>query len=286
MTGVPQFLIIGAMKSGTTTLYDDLRTSGEFALSDIKEPNILATSRDAAEAIARYQRHFRGLPGRIRGEASTLYTQFPDCSNIAERAREVCGPDLRLVMVMRDPVDRILSHLRHNHAAGRIAGLDPEYLIREVPDYLIVSDYAARLRPWVDTFGRERLLCLSFRDLIRQRRETVCAVAKFLGADPALIGSRSEVSNSSTNLRSIASGPIARVTGSDFYRYTLRPLLPARLRERLKRIAAHRARPAEIDLSPETFDWLRERFASVEDEVEAVTGQRVAILHWDEAEIG
>jgi len=274
---VPHFLIIGAMKSGTTTLHDDLRSSDEFALSDIKEPAILATSSDEAEAERRYTRHFARLRGDIRGEASTVYTQQPRHPDVALRARAVCGPELRLVMIMRDPVERILSHLRHDLAAGRFRPGEEARVVEELPDYIAASDYPARLRPWVAAFGAERLLCVPFDALRRDRVAAVRGVVRFLGGDPARVRPGNEVSNPSGGQRGIAPGPVARLVRSDLYRYSLRHLLPAPVRETVRRFVAGSPVAADVCLPPDLLARLRERFAGIEGELAALTGQRVRL---------
>jgi len=278
MTPVPDFLILGAMKSGTTTLYDDLRSSDEFALSDIKEPGILATSRDDAEAARRYARHFSGVQGRLHGEASTIYTQQPKHPDVAARARAVCGKDLRLVMILRDPVERILSHLRHDLAAGRISGAAADALVSEDNHYVAVSDYPNRLRPWVDNFGQESLLCVSFEDLCARRDVTVARVVTFLGGDPGRVRVRGGISNASNEVRALREGPVARLTQSDLYRYGVRAVVPRRLRAAVKSALSRGSEGIEVSLPQDTIARLRDRFAGIEDDVAEITGQRVAIL--------
>ena len=95
-TRLPDFLIIGAQKSGTTTLYADLAVQPTICMSSIKEPSVLIKIPDPDKATAYYGRLFEAEPSHRRfGEASTLYSQLPEHREVAERARRLLGPALR-----------------------------------------------------------------------------------------------------------------------------------------------------------------------------------------------
>ena len=74
---LPQFLLIGAMKAGTTTLYSDLNKHPDIEIPDPKESWILTNSSSEAEALSRYRRYYSNVPrGKVIGDATTclLYT--------------------------------------------------------------------------------------------------------------------------------------------------------------------------------------------------------------------
>src|SRR5690606_18597197 len=113
---LPDFLIIGAQKAGTTTLFRDLETHPQIAFSYHKEPHSLCYDQVLTpRGQRRYSDYFVHIkPGQICGEASTGYTRFPQFQGVAERALRVLGPDLRLIYIVRNPVDRVVSHHHHS----------------------------------------------------------------------------------------------------------------------------------------------------------------------------
>ena len=116
---LPGFLVVGAMKAGTTSLYRDLPTNPSVFMPIDKEPNnLLSDDVRTPQGLDDYARHFqRAGADQLCGEASTAYTMLPRHTGVPERALEVLGPDCRIIYLVREPVARIVSH--HQHALVR-----------------------------------------------------------------------------------------------------------------------------------------------------------------------
>jgi len=118
---LPHFLIIGAMKSGTTTLYRDMLTHRRVFFSADKEPmNLVNDDVLTAEGRHAYESLFAGA-GRdsVCGEASTAYTKLPVYPGVPRRALQLLGPELRLIYIMRHPIERLISHHHHQCVVGQ-----------------------------------------------------------------------------------------------------------------------------------------------------------------------
>lgn len=249
---LPDFLLIGAMRSGTTTLYD-LVCGHPRVLPAIKK-EIHFFDLYFGRGLPWYRAHFprtsrlRTLDGRT-GEASPYYLAHP---RAPERAAAAV-PDAKLLVVLRDPVERAYSHYWHAvrlgiedlpfeealaAEAGRLAGevermrADPAYYSRAHHHlgYLDRSQYVDQVAAWLDHFPRARLLVLSQRDLRTEPGRQLARVFDFLGLPPAAVGS-----------------------GRHMNRATYPPLDPA-LRSRL----ADHFRPYNerlFSLLGERFDW-------------------------------
>ena len=91
---IPDFLIVGAMKAGTTTLYRDLSGHPGIYLPEEKEPETLVRFGNDEAAILRDYKSLLGRSpkGALTGEASTVYTKRPLHEGVAERAWRICGP--------------------------------------------------------------------------------------------------------------------------------------------------------------------------------------------------
>jgi sulfotransferase family protein len=121
----------------------------------------------------------------VRGEASTSYTKFPRYQGVSARMAKVV-PDVRLIYVLRDPVERMRSHYQHRVAVGAETRA-PEVALLEDPIYLDYSKYARQLDQYLEYFDREQLLVVTSEELRDDRHETVRRVFDFVGVDPNFV---------------------------------------------------------------------------------------------------
>jgi hypothetical protein len=208
---LPGFLIIGAQKAGTTALYSYLREHPAIAGPPWKEVSFF--DRHFWRGDAWYRGHFpnrlylRRMRTRtgvepIVGEASPSYVFHP----LAPQRVAALVPDVRLIVLVRNPIDRALSHYHHEVALGREAlrfeealeqeetrlegeparMLDPRYFSHAWWNFTYLSRgrYAEQLERWLEIFPRERLLVVPSEDLLDRPDETYGHVLEFLGAPP------------------------------------------------------------------------------------------------------
>ena len=181
---LPDFLLIGAMKCGTTSLYHYLRDHPQIFMPTIKAPEFFAEESNWGRGIAWYRRQFEGVgPGVIAiGEASNVYTKYPRYRGVPERIAEII-PHARLIYVVRDPIDRIRSHYQTRVTEGTERAPIGR-AVRENPIYLDYSRYAMQLDRYLAQFPREQLHVIRAEDLRGDRRATVQGVYAFLGVNP------------------------------------------------------------------------------------------------------
>jgi len=162
---LPDFVIIGAMKSATSTLYHWLAVQPEVFMASPKETNFFA--RDWGRGVDWYREFFAAAePGQLLGEASVMYTSPEHADAAAERMKDVV-PDVRLIYVIRDPVERIRSHYRHEVQRHRETRPLLEAIGEPGNDYLGNSMYFERLAPYAQRFDAEHLLVIRFEDVVR-----------------------------------------------------------------------------------------------------------------------
>jgi len=198
------FFVVGAAKSGTTAFYHGLRRHPDVFLPAVKEPHVYAYLADpsvarhlfADEAAAR--RRYQELYQEVRdekavGDASTTNLVVHGAAEVI--ASEV--PAARIVAVLRHPVDRAYSHWRHFRAAGGEDIADfAEALRQEEPraaagvpvtyQYLGWGRYCGQLRPYFESFGRERVLVHLYDDWCSDAEAVLRATFGFLGVDDSL----------------------------------------------------------------------------------------------------
>ncbi len=249
---LPDFLIIGAMKAGTTTLYVDLLENPAVYMPTVKEPgNLLTDDVCTARGSRAYARLFKSAgPRQICGEASTGYSKLPDQPGVPVRARRVLGEGLKVIYLVREPVSRIMSQHHHERFGGRIScGIDEA--VRRYPRFIEYSRYARQITPWIETLGAPQVLIVRFESYVKDRRGTVDTVSRFLGITPRADQIDTDAVHNRSSGKPVREGPFERLRTNAIYRNLLRPLLWGGVRDSFRRLllpkAPHRAESASTD---------------------------------------
>ena len=177
---LPNFIIIGAMKAGTTTLYDQLRRQPGIYLPELKEPNFFSNDDQYARGIDWYSSLFASARADdVIGEASTHYTKLPTFPSTVARMRTILE-NPRFIYVMRHPIDRLISQYIHQWSEGEFRfGL--EEAIERHPELIHYSCYSLQLAPYVRTFGVEAILPVFFERMLANPDETFSRICEFIG---------------------------------------------------------------------------------------------------------
>ncbi|EKU97439.1 sulfotransferase domain protein [Leptolyngbya sp. PCC 7375] len=204
-------LIIGAMKSGTTTLFDYLAQHPEISQSTPKEPNFFACDTNFSQGIDWYRGLWNFDPNhhKIALEASTHYTKIPGFPNAAERIESVEG-NFKFIYILRDPIERIESQYTHSLSATWKLNDDPSSQL--VNSHAInVSRYAKQIKEYYNRFPAESILLLDFNDLKQRPLQLLAEVCRFLEIDPDFQFTLKAASNKSKG--KIIDGPMWHLVG-------------------------------------------------------------------------
>jgi len=178
---LPNLIVIGAAKCGTTTLRHHLDPHPEVAMAPAGDLRFFSEARNWARGPEWYERQFPdGTP--VRGEASPSYTGHPFFSDVPERMANLI-PDARLVYIVRDPIDRIESNYWMDVHVGEKRPLAD--LVADPDDSWLVarSRYHFQLARYRDRFRDDRILVLDLDDLARDPAATMARVFAFAGVD-------------------------------------------------------------------------------------------------------
>lgn len=177
---LPDFLIIGAMKCGTSTLQAQLARQPGVFMSTPKEPNFFSDDAVHARGLDWYKGLFAAAaPGDLKGEASTHYTKLPTYPQTLARMRAVL-PAPRLVYMIRNPVDRAVSHYIHEWTEGRL-GADAAQAFRDTPEIAAYGCYGRQIAPFFQAYGAGRIHLTSLEQLQADPADTFGRIAAFLG---------------------------------------------------------------------------------------------------------
>jgi hypothetical protein len=188
---LPTFFLIGAFKSGTTSLYRYLGLHPEIHVPAKKEPGYFCREEDGPYAFNRittrheYEALFESTKP-LRGDCTPAYSQHPWRSGVPERIHELI-PDARFLYLVRDPVERVLAAVQHSYGLGSetrpvrqaLGDIDHPFQNR----YLIPSLYATQVERYREVFPAERILVVDAADLKSQRTATLQGIFRFLGVD-------------------------------------------------------------------------------------------------------
>jgi hypothetical protein len=229
----PAFLMIGSMKSGTTSVFADMTQHPGIFSPTIKEPGDLCSEAVLTDAgRASYLKLFKGAdPSQWVGEATTKYTYFPLIKGVPQRAKSILGPDLRLIFIGRDPLQRLKSHYRHEIQNATISGalvdeLDSNPILKDV------SNYDMQLAQWLEVFPKEQMLVLQMQDYIDDPAKVINRIWAFLGLAPVEMD-HGIVANVTSGKRS-PRGILRKIVRSRFYGLYFKRIAPEKLRKSLR----------------------------------------------------
>jgi hypothetical protein len=187
---LPNLIVIGAQKCGTSGLHYYLGLHPEISMSKPKELNFFIEERAWPRGIDWYRAHFDPA-ARVRGEASPNYSSYPYREGVPERMHSVV-PDAKLIYLVRDPLARIAAHWVHNYAKRREKGSLAETLAHPTTSYVARSMYAMQLERFLRFYSKERVLVFQQSDLRNDRANTLRKTFEFLGVDPEFTHPRFE----------------------------------------------------------------------------------------------
>jgi hypothetical protein len=184
---LPNFLLIGAMKAGTTSLWHYLRSHPQVFMPDVKEVMFFDPRHEWHRGVAWYEAQFQAATAEQTavGEASTSYTKFPVVRDVPARIASIL-PDVRLLYVLRHPIERMRSHYLYALSRGK-ERRPIEQAFAEDPSYLDISRYGFQLEQYAPHFSLEQFLFVDSRDLADKRVETLGTIFRFLGVDDGWI---------------------------------------------------------------------------------------------------
>lgn len=247
---LPTFLLIGAMKAGTTTLWSRLREQPGVHMSEEKELDFFVAEKQWRRGVSWYEAQFGDVPAGTHaiGEASTNYSKFPLFGGVPGRVHGVL-PDIRLVYLLRHPVERMRSHWLHARSIGWERRPFGRAISRD-PQYVDISRYAFQLEQWLPYVPREHILVETTEHLHADADAVLARVLSFVGVDaPVVTGT--DVRAHTAEERSMPRRAVARALRSIPGAGRVAQLAPEPLRRRYGEATTLQLDRAATALSPE-----------------------------------
>lgn len=254
----PNLFVIGAAKSGTTSLHHYLARHPDVFMSEPKEPGFFVDELDYYPSDEEWYLNLfeEGATARYRGESSTHYTKLPVYSGVPERIARYCN-EPRFIYLMRDPVDRAISQYWHNSRKNQ-EFRSPLKAMRVDRTYKAYGEYARQLRPYIDVFGMDRIFATTFECLIDEPDVVTTDILHWLGLDPGRIGDDFPTRNSSpdTLTQSLLNQPIGEFIYQSRAWDAISPIVPKTLKRCVKKFTDREVAPADFPMD-EVVGFLR-----------------------------
>ena len=211
--------VVGAMKSGSTTLHDYLSEHRDIFMSPVKEPGFFVPEIWGDRGADEYLALFRNVhKEKYIGESSTDYTKQPTYKNVANRIFQY-NSEAKIIYIVRNPVLRTISHYYHNKRdLERHAEIRP--IIKAIESdvtYTAYSNYAMQIKPYIVKFGFHNVMVLTLESLIAEPEKALRKIFNWLEVDLLDIPASAKRSNAAPARYQKASG----LGWLNWFRYSL-----------------------------------------------------------------
>lgn len=289
---LPNFLIIGAAKSGTTSLHEYLGQHPQIYMSPLKETNFFAFdgdrpnfggpdadafNRDCVYRMEDYARLFEGRTDEIAaGESSPRYL---GAEGAASRIRRRI-PDAKLIAILRNPADRAFSAFSMRKRDGWEPCATLDEAIADEPRrieerwgggiYERHGFYAKLLRPYFEHFGRDQIRVYLYDDLVAAPDLLLDDLFGFLGVDRRF----RPLTSQRLNVSGVIRNPVMRMiwTRTHPLQKAIRPLLPKAARERVSRFFVGLDK-VRLPFAPEQRERLMDHYRDDIRQLEVLIGR-------------
>jgi len=192
------FFIVGAPKSGTTSLYNYLDQHHSITMSSVKEPNYFSFTEIEDQKLYYKTKHISTLDkyhslfnfkngSCLFGEASVSYLYYKDIASRIKKYNE----DAKIIIILRDPVERAVSHYNMDKRLGFVK-TDLKSILDDVSlknhmlfyqQYIQLGFYYLQVKRYIDVFGKENICVMKYDDLNNDNKEFTNKILGFLDLD-------------------------------------------------------------------------------------------------------
>tara|TARA_B110000908_G_scaffold170891_1_gene231828 strand:+ start:482 stop:1369 length:888 start_codon:yes stop_codon:yes gene_type:complete len=291
---LPNLLIVGAAKSGTTSLHNYLNQHPDIFMCSPKEPHFLINKEigeqripNGVHSLEDYKSLFLGESERkYRGESSVMYLSFPEF--VISNIKQYLSDDVKIIIMLRDPVDRAYSGYQHVKRYNVMESLSFEDALKQsegryhntsnmtpASKYLELGMYYKQVKMFFEAFNNVHLII--YDDYNHSFKEEINKVFHFLDLEPIKINTQEEYMLGGWEWKSewmkslmIKNNPLKRI---------LKFLFPIKSLRKIIRKIIQKGNIKKVEkIKPETEKWLKEYYKSDVKELSLLLGRN--LNHW------
>lgn len=250
---VPDFLIIGAMKCGTTTLQEQLASQPGIFMTTPKEPNYFSDDIIFSKGSDWYSGLFeRASSGDLKGEASTHYTKQPTYPDTLRRLQTAVSAP-KLIYMIRNPMDRVISHYLHGWSQAEIS-MPFDQALSELPELVEYGRFGMQIAPFLETFGAEAIHLTSLEQFKTDPQKVLNEIGDFLGVKTPLT-IQANLGAQNVSAKRYRKFPFSRLLVENNVASALRRrLIPKSLRQKIRDARTRKDRPEFSDAQRSYFE--------------------------------
>lgn len=277
---LPNFLTIGAMKSGTTSLHEYLSRHPEIYMSTKKEIDFFCHEKKYKRGLNWYKVYFP-VNAKVRGESSQNYSKYHWWKNVPKRILSNLGAETKFIYILRDPLERVYSHYHEMQEQNCAPTSLEDYILKDLSENEIVltSCYHKQLNHFLEYFPLKNFKIITLEKLQRERLEVMNEVFHFLGVEELKDDDLFSFTKNSSKEKK-ARSEIAHIISTNPILIKAKKLVPAELTEALRTSQVYKKLAfKKIDLSTrmseKTESKLKQIFKQDTDELRKLTGMKL-----------
>ena len=199
---LPNLIVAGVQRGGSTWLHRSLALQPEIFMSERKEINFfVAPNGDLAE----YESHFESAgTARYRGESTPGYFSAAGARPVAERIRAALGPEVKIIVSFRHPVQRAISAYLHHWRKGRLKGDEKLSDVAERHGIEAFGHYREHTRGWLSAFPRDNFIFTSLDEIESNPDECLRNICRALGFDWSGVRGMNKAQNAGNALKVVS----------------------------------------------------------------------------------
>jgi hypothetical protein len=174
------FIFLGAHKAATSWIFSCIQEHPEICIP-VKDTHFFSRENAFSKGIDFYLSNFNKCsPGSVKGEISTSYLY----SEIATKRIQQVFPNVKYLVILRDPIERALSHFNNDIKSGRVSGnMTFEEALKLNPSYILNGKYKKYLEVIFQKFEQDKLRIIFYDDIITSPEDVLTEVFSFIGVD-------------------------------------------------------------------------------------------------------
>jgi hypothetical protein len=264
---LPDFIIVGAAKSGTTSLYHYISSHPDLYMSIPKEINFFSSQEikkqnlyydyHSVDRLDEYKKCFqKAKNSSVIGEGSVSYLSYP---SVPGKIKDLL-PDVKILILLRSPVERAFSHYLMDYRMGLIDCSFEDVVYRRSPDkkfnlffqqHIELGLYHDQVKRYLDVFGHKQVKIFLQEDLRDSKDKTMKDIFNFLEVDVSYEPDMNQEHNTFSMPKNAL---VKKLYSSYFNRFLAGRLFSDTLKKKLKKLLFHtKAKPS---IKPETSIYL------------------------------
>jgi hypothetical protein len=266
---LPNFLVIGAPRSGTTWIHENLLRHPQVYVPHVKEVHFFDQKYD--RGIEYYESYFSGRKDELAiGETTPAYLHHDFSTGKVAKLIHSHLPNVKLIASLRNPIDRVYSRYWNSKAKyAKNLSLSFEDKLEDRPHFIYEGFYAEQLTRYYQYFSKDQILVLLHDDLVANAAEFMSKIYKFIGVDPDFdAGLGSSQVNAATGKKRLAKSRLAWILSRSLQYVGLIPLSELVRKKNSVEIPA---------MNPETRKRLLDIYRSENEKLGILIGRDVSI---------